>query len=494
MAPATNNETAARRRIRRTRTRSAATSGAGGHDGPLGHPATSSACTSAALECPFTTAWAVTSRSPSVAVGRSASARSRRTCRSAPVSISSVDSWRWCRKVGGRPRRPRCSWTTSALAPGQAKKPASRWVSSGTSAPPATTPDAPASTAARVASRASSPSISSWACATGRVPGLPARPRRGEALAAERAPDAAGGDGHDQREDGQEHHGDDHGDGEPGRPGGVVGALEGGLLPGGAEDPSEAVDHELDAQQQRDGRQHQRRRPEIAAQPAVEQPGGDEAARQPRVVEALHAREPGTVVARRRVDRRVGVRSHDAGADQHGAGPGAGLAGEVDRGADGHAARSRAVARARGRVRPAPARRRRASRGGRRRSRGASVSSAWRRSAPAGGASCGQPGATRRPQSTTVPGPCQSSSRRAMSRQAARELSVGSAGRSRSPMTSTLRPRGTRITWASAVGGSRGLPHVDVAPHATTIVTPPGGRLPPQIGEFRSPGRGRPPQ
>ena len=67
--------TAAMRRMRRTRMRSAATSGAGGHEAPLGHPAASSACTSAAVERPLTTRSAVTRRSPMVAMGRSASAR-----------------------------------------------------------------------------------------------------------------------------------------------------------------------------------------------------------------------------------------------------------------------------------------------------------------------------------------------------------------------------------------------------------------------------------
>ena len=70
MAPATNSETAARRRMRRTRMWSAATSGAGGHDAPLGQLAASSAWTSAALERPLTTVSAVTSRSPMVASGQ----------------------------------------------------------------------------------------------------------------------------------------------------------------------------------------------------------------------------------------------------------------------------------------------------------------------------------------------------------------------------------------------------------------------------------------
>ena len=54
--------------MRRTRMWSAATSGAGGHDAPLGQLAASSAWTSAALERPLTTMSAVTSRSPRVAM------------------------------------------------------------------------------------------------------------------------------------------------------------------------------------------------------------------------------------------------------------------------------------------------------------------------------------------------------------------------------------------------------------------------------------------
>ena len=331
MAPATNSETAARRRMRRTRMRSAATSGAGGHEAPLGHPAASSACTSAALERPLITMSEVTSRSPMVAIGRSASARSRRTCSSAPVSISSVDSWRWWRNVGGSPSRPRCSWTTSEVAPGQAKKPVSRWVSSGTSAPPTMTPDAPASTAARVASRASSPSTSSWACAIGPSPRGAACPGCRQTLAPEGPPDAARGDGHHEGEHGQQHDGDDDGDDEAGEPGRRVGALQRALLARRAEDPAEAVDHEVDTQQQRDGGQDERRRPQVAPQPAVQQPRRDEAPRRAWVVEPLHADQPGTVVGGRGVDRRVGVGSHRAGAHEHGACPGAGLAREVDR-------------------------------------------------------------------------------------------------------------------------------------------------------------------
>ena len=109
-------------------------------------------------------------------------------------------------------------------------------------------------------------------------------------------------------------------DDEAGEPGGGVGALQSVLLAGRAEDAAESVDHEVDAQQQGDGGQHQRRRPEVAAQPAVEQARGHEPARQPGVVEALHAGEPGTLVGRRGVDGRVGVGPHGAGTNQHGAG------------------------------------------------------------------------------------------------------------------------------------------------------------------------------
>ena len=189
MAPATNRETAATRRMRRTRMRSAATSGAGGHEAPLGHPAASSAWTSAAFERPLITMSEVTNRSPMVAIGRSASARINRTWRSAPVSISRVDSWRWCRNVGGSPRRPRCSCTTSEVAPGQAKKPESRWVSSGTSAPPAMTPDAPASTAARRGVEGVLTVDLQLGVRDRAHPRDPARPGSRKAVAAERTPD-----------------------------------------------------------------------------------------------------------------------------------------------------------------------------------------------------------------------------------------------------------------------------------------------------------------
>ncbi len=79
-----------------------------------------------------------------------------------------------------------------------------------------------------------------------------ARPGRRQALTAERPPNAARGDGDDESQDGEKGHGDHDGHDEARRPGGVVGALERGLLPGRAEHAAQTVDHELDAQQQRD--------------------------------------------------------------------------------------------------------------------------------------------------------------------------------------------------------------------------------------------------
>ena len=70
-------------------------------------------------------------------------------------------------------------------------------------------------------------------------------------------------------------------------------------------------------------------------------------------------------------------------------------------------------------------------------------------------------GATSRPQRITMPGPCHSSRRRAMSRQAARELSVGWGGSSRSPTTSTRRP--------SATGSVRSPSTVSAASRPTPV-------------------------
>ena len=83
---------------------------------------------------------------------------------------------------GGKPEAAPVSWTTSEVAPGQAKKPVSRWVSSGTRAPPTMTPARPDSTAAGWC-RARPPSSSSWSwaragCPTGPRPTGQGAPRR----------------------------------------------------------------------------------------------------------------------------------------------------------------------------------------------------------------------------------------------------------------------------------------------------------------------------
>ncbi len=94
----------------------------------------------------------------------------------------------------------------------------------------------------------------------------------------------------------------------------------------------------------------------------------------------------------------------------------------------------------------------------------------------------GQPGATRRPQTMTMPGPCQSSSGWAMSRQAAaRGCRSESGGSSRSPITSTAaaqrRRRRIAVRRAFRVGARRVGPAVsDVAAHAGSIVSPSGAR------------------
>jgi len=132
-----------------TRMWSAATSGAGGHDAPPGQLATSSAWTSAALERPLTTVSAVTSRSPMVESGRSARPGAGERGSSAPVSISRVDSWRWCRKVGGSPRRPRCSCTNLGSGTRAGEEAGIEFGSAPErSAPPTMTPETPDSTAA----------------------------------------------------------------------------------------------------------------------------------------------------------------------------------------------------------------------------------------------------------------------------------------------------------------------------------------------------------
>ena len=156
-------------------------------------------------------------------------------------------------------------------------------------------------------------------------------PGGGQPFAAECPPDAARGDGHHEGQHREQGDRDDQCHEETGEPRGGVRALQRVLLTGRAEDAAERVDHEVDAQQERDRGEQQGGGPQVAAQPAVEQARGDEAPRQPRVVEALHARQPGSVLGRRGVDGRAGVSVHGAGPHQHRPGARPRLAGEVDR-------------------------------------------------------------------------------------------------------------------------------------------------------------------
>ncbi len=163
--------------------------------------------------------------------------------------------------------------------------------------------------------------------------------------------------------------GDDEGHDEARGPGGVVGALERGLLPVRAEHPAQTVDHELDAQQERDHGQRERRGPEVAAQPPVQHARGDEATRRPRIVQALHAGEPGPVVGGCRVHGGVAVGSERPGAHEHGARPGARLAREVDPVAHRHTAPLQRLHQRGIPLGRAPSRRSPGSRRGRRRHR-----------------------------------------------------------------------------------------------------------------------------
>ncbi len=157
-----------------------------------------------------------------------------------------------------------------------------------------------------------------------------AGPGGGQSLATERPPNAARGERDHEGEDGEEGDGDHDRHDEARGPGGVVGALERGLLSRRAEDAAEAVDDELDAQQERDHGQRQWRGPEVAAQAAVEHARGDEAARQSRIVETLHAGQPGPVVGGRGIHGRIAVGTQRAGSHQHGARARTRFAVEVD--------------------------------------------------------------------------------------------------------------------------------------------------------------------
>ena len=154
-------------------------------------------------------------------------------------------------------------------------------------------------------------------------------PWRGKAVATQGAPDAARGDGHDDGEHRQQRNRDHDRHDDTGEPGCRVRALQRVLLTWRMEDMSQAVDHELDTEQQCDGCQHQRRCPQVPSQAPVEEAGVDEAACETRVVEALHPGEPRSVVGGSGVDRWIGVGLQRSGADEHRASARPRLAGEV---------------------------------------------------------------------------------------------------------------------------------------------------------------------
>ena len=109
--PAKRMAAEAQRRTRRVRRWAWRRSGAGGHDWPIGKDATTDGCRLRSFPPRLTT------RSRTLGDRSSLRARSILTWSSAPVS-SSTQLTRWFgRKTGGSPRRPRCSSTTSAVAP-----------------------------------------------------------------------------------------------------------------------------------------------------------------------------------------------------------------------------------------------------------------------------------------------------------------------------------------------------------------------------------------
>jgi hypothetical protein len=168
----------------------------------------------------------------------------------------------------------------------------------------------------------------------GRVPDS-RRPRRRQALAPEGAPDAARGQrDHDGQHD-EQRDGDGHRDQEAREPGRGVGALERVLLAGGTEDMPEAVDDELDPQQERNGGQHEGRGPQVATEPAVEEARGHEAAGQARVIEPFQADQPGPVFGAVLVEGWVGARAQRAGPDEHRTDPRPRLADQVHCGVHG---------------------------------------------------------------------------------------------------------------------------------------------------------------
>ena len=261
MAPATNSETAAMRRMRRTRMRSAATSGAGGHDAPLGQ----------------------LGRQLGVDLGRLGAALDHGVGGDQPLAHGGHGQVGLGQEQAHVQLGPGLDLEGRLLAVVQERRREPE-------APPVLVHDLGGG--ARAGEEAGvevgqlgherpadddtrGPGLDGGPRRVERVlpvdlelgvrdgprPGRAARPRSRQALAAERPPDAARRDGDHEGQDGEQRDGDHHGHDEAREPGGVVGALERVLLAGRAEDAAEAVDHELDAQQQRD------RRPAPAAAP-----------------------------------------------------------------------------------------------------------------------------------------------------------------------------------------------------------------------------------
>ena len=278
-----------------------------------------------------------------------------------------------------------------------------------------------------------------------------------------------------------------------GGPGGGVGALERVLLAGGAEDPPESVDDEVDAQQQRDDRERQRRGPEIPPESSVEQTGGHEAARQHRVVEALDTREPRTVVGGGRVESRLRAGAHHPGAHQHPARAGTGLAGEVHGATHGHPARLQQA-----------------------HDRGVALGDRQHRHdlgvvpVPEGSERGYQLGVVPQHDGRLGLGGATGHHETAAQDHGARALPVLEpagdfpAGRPRAvrrfegeqEVADDLDPAAERhVDDVVHVRGRAGsFPHVDVARHATSIVTSPGGSHPSPNWVFPSPERGREPR
>ncbi len=111
--------------------------------------------------------------------------------------------------------------------------------------------------------------------------------------------------------------------------------LERVLLAGGAEDVPQAVDDELDPQQERNGGQHEGWGPQVATEPAVEEARGDETAGQARVIEPFQADQPGPVLGATLVEGWVGAGTQRAGAHEHGPDPRPRLADQVHCGVHG---------------------------------------------------------------------------------------------------------------------------------------------------------------